>query len=62
MGRGDCEHCGKHIADWPESWGVDVTLYCPRCFGLIPRPEVENPHHIGEQNQYMTEDKEVEKP
>jgi len=25
------------------------------------RPDVENPHHIGEQNQYMTEDAEVEK-
>ena len=32
MGRGDCNHCGEHIADWPEDWGVDVTLYCPKCW------------------------------
>jgi len=36
MGSGDCNHCGKHIADWPESWGVDVTLYCPECWRIMP--------------------------
>jgi len=35
MGCGDCAHCGKHIASWPEEWSVDVTLYCPECFKML---------------------------